>query len=120
MSKATAPQSSSSRVKPIRPLYREAQDLGTTIGKLVGTDQASTDTERPVAISSRSISSESLIGPFVVVLSLSSVIEEEWSGQELSIEVPTYEAATGIFQVLSAQLLRTATQGRSTGGSRHE
>ena len=80
----------------------------------------STDTAPPVARSSPSISSESLIGPFVVVLSLSSVIEEEWSGQELSIEVPTYAAATGIFQALSASLLRTASQGRSTGGSRRE
>lgn len=62
-------------------------------------------------------SSELPTKPYHVVLSLSSLVEGELSEQELLIGGLTSEEGRGIFQLVSAELLRIAGRVRSNGGS---
>lgn len=79
--------------------------------------QGSTDTEQPVEY----LTTQELLGwhtePYLVELSLSSTGKGIRSLHRLSIEVPTFEEGSSIFQQVSVRLLSIAGRDRSSGGS---
>lgn len=92
---------------------------GLGILRSAGTDQGSTVTAQPVVMRTPRRSSESHIELYLAVRLSSLDGKEGLPESQLSIVVPTLQAARGIFQAASAYILNTASLAQSNGES-HE
>lgn len=80
----------------------------------------STASEQPVDKSTPKPSLVLRTAPYLVELSLNSVMEGQPFEYRLSIEAPTLEAVRGIFPGASARLFDIVSQAQSNGGSQDQ